>query len=83
MIRSLDFTYINGNTPFFFQGDKMTRHPFKAKGATMLQTHALLTIDGREAGRPVDLLDSQGNALSQEDLKECSRTGEVPSHWAE
>ena len=80
-MRSTYFTFMNGDQPFIFRADKMTRHPFKAKGATMLQVHALLTIEAKDDGKPADLLDPRGNPLGKEDLKECSRTGRIPSNW--
>jgi hypothetical protein len=70
---------MNNGSPFIFRTDKMTRHPFKGKGATMLQVHALLTLQGKGDGDNVDILNTQGEALSREDLLHCAKTGSIPS----
>lgn len=76
--RPVNYTYMNDGSSFTFRVDKMTRHPYKAKGATMLKVHALLTLEGQDDGKNVELLDTSGQALSREDLEYCARTGEVP-----
>jgi len=77
-MRSINFTYMNNGSRFVFRTDKMTRHPFKARGATMLQVHALLTLEGKEDGKNVDILDTSGRPLSQGELEHSARTGEIP-----
>lgn len=79
--RSVYFTFMNGEQPFVFRVEKMTRHPFEERGATMLQVHALLTVEGQKDGSPMDILDTRGKPLGPKDLKECARTGQIPQHW--
>ena len=77
-MRSNNFTYVNNGSVFVFRADKMTRHPHKARGATMLQVHAILTLEAQEDGHSADLLDSDGHALTTEELEYCARTGNCP-----
>ena len=77
-MRSINFTYLNNGSPFVFRTDKMTRPPYKARGATMLQVHALLTLEGLEDGKNVELFDASGQALTKEQLEYCARTGDLP-----
>ena len=78
-MRVLNFTFVNSGSTFVFRTDKMTRHPYQQKGATMLQVHALLTLDGKESGLDVDLYDAEGVPLTIDQLRECAATGNPPS----
>lgn len=78
-MRAINFTFINHGTLFVFRTDKMTRHPYLPKGATMLQTHAILALDGQEAGLDIALLDDEGVPLTIEQLRECAETGQLPT----
>lgn len=78
-MRVTNFTFVNHGTTFVFRTDKMTRHPYQQKGATMLQVHALLTLDGKENGLDVDLYDAEGIPLTIDQLRECAETGNIPS----
>ena len=76
-MRSINYTFLNNGSSFVFRTDKMTRHPYKARGATMLQVHALLTLEGQKAGDNVTVLNTRGKSLSQVELEHAARTGEI------
>ena len=77
-MRSINYTFMNNGTPFVFRVDKMTKHPFRDYGVTMLKAHAILTLEGQNHGDNVALLDTRGKALSRSQLKQSARTGQVP-----
>ena len=77
-MRSINYTFMNNGTPFVFRVDKMTKHPFREQGATMLKVHAILTLEGQNNGDNVALLDTTGRALTRSQLRSCARTGQVP-----
>lgn len=76
-MRSINYTYMNNGAPFVFRVDKMTKHPYKGRGATMLQTHALLTLAAKDDGDNVQLLDQTGKELEHGELVRCAKTGRV------
>lgn len=83
-MRSNNFTYVNNGSLFVFRADKMTRHPYKGRGATMLQVHALLTLDAMASNNAnVALIDSYGHLLDRHQLEYCAMTGNpAPEHTA-
>lgn len=75
--RPVYFTFMNNGVPFVFRTDKMTRHPYVQKGATMLKVHSLLTLEGQNVGDNMEILDTRGKALSRDMLLQYARTGRV------